>query len=60
MFLKILITNFSKVVLTCAIGFLNFGIFLSFSDFSDHHWPTKLLSLTDGLHDKTPETKKWF
>ena len=24
---------------------------------SDHSWPTKFLSLADGLHNRTPETK---
>ena len=46
-----------KSLLKFAIVFKTFQCFLSFSDFNDPYWPTKILSLGDGLLDRTFYTK---
>ena len=48
-----IVLNFSKILLKFAIVFN----FFSFSEFNDHYWPTKLLGLSDGLLDRTPDSK---
>ena len=54
------ILNLSKILLKFAIVFKMFEYFLSFSEFNDHYWPTKLFRFCRWLFDRIPVTKKGF
>ena len=51
---------FGKILLKFVIVFQNFWIFLSFSEFNDHYWPTKLFKSCRWINWHNSKNKKQF